>query len=178
MNSFAVFLRGINVGGINIKMADLRTALAALELESFSTLLATGNIVCSTALAADALKTAVEECLRANFGYDAWVVVLDGGRVAELVAAAPYPPDSAENHCYITLASDPAALDRLLELAAAAGEESAVRIGSEAIAWLAPVGGTLDSPFSKVSSKATFRATTTTRNLRTLIKIRDALEPK
>ena len=29
MGSYAVFLRGINVGGINIKMADLREALKA-----------------------------------------------------------------------------------------------------------------------------------------------------
>ncbi len=27
MKSYAVFLRGINVGGINIKMADLKEAL-------------------------------------------------------------------------------------------------------------------------------------------------------
>ncbi|MGO4432944.1 pyridoxamine 5-phosphate oxidase, partial [Paenarthrobacter sp. RAF9] len=50
-----------------------------------------------------------------------------------------------------------------------------VRLGPEASAWLAPAGGTLDSPFSKLSSKARYKASTTTRNLRTLIKVRDAV---
>jgi hypothetical protein len=47
-------------------------------------------------------------------------------------------------------------------------------LGPEALAWLAPAGGTLDSPFSKLSSKAKYKASTTTRNLRTMIKVRDA----
>ena len=48
------------------------------------------------------------------------------------------------------------------------------RLGPEALAWLAPAGGTLDSPFSKLSSKPKYKASTTTRNLRTMIKVRDA----
>jgi hypothetical protein len=44
------------------------------------------------------------------------------------------------------------------------------------MAWLAPAGGTLDSPFSKLSSKARYKSTTTTRNLRTMIKVRDATQ--
>jgi hypothetical protein len=32
----------------------------------------------------------------------------------------------------------------------------------------------LDSPFSKLSAKARYKSTTTTRNLRTMIKVRDA----
>jgi len=47
-------------------------------------------------------------------------------------------------------------------------------LGPEALAWLAPAGGTLDSPFSKLSSKPRYKASTTTRNLRTMIKVRDA----
>ena len=85
MTSYAVFLRGINVGGINIKMAALREALQAAGFQDAGTLLASGNV-----------------------------------------------------------------------------------------AWLAPTGGTLDSPFSKISAKARFKEATTTRNLRTLVKVRDA----
>ncbi|HAP91240.1 MAG TPA: pyridoxamine 5-phosphate oxidase, partial [Arthrobacter bacterium] len=40
MNSYAVFLRGINVGGINIKMADLKDALASSGFAGVRTLLA------------------------------------------------------------------------------------------------------------------------------------------
>ncbi len=172
---YAVFLRGVNVGGINIKMADLRRALAQLPFRSFATLLASGNIACRTALGAGEIKSTVERCLRDTFGYDAWVVVLSTGRLTDLIDACPYPADSAEQHSYITLGSDPAILAELYTLAEQLDDVTQTRLGPEATAWLAPVGGTLDSPFSKLSAKSRYKSSTTTRNLRTLIKVRDAL---
>jgi uncharacterized protein (DUF1697 family) len=174
MNSYAVFLRGINVGGINIKMADLKDALKSGGFADVKTLLATGNVVLAGDLDAAAVKQQFEECLRASFGYDAWVVVLTAQRVSELVDACPYPEDDKANHTYITLASDTSMLDELEAAGAALDGSEQKRLGPEALAWLAPAGGTLDSPFSKISSRAKFKATTTTRNLRTLIKVRDA----
>lgn len=174
MRSYAVFLRGINVGGINIRMADLRDALKECGFADAKTLLASGNVVLSSSLDAAAVKKGCEQCLRAAFGYDAWVVVLDAGRVAQLVAACPYPEDDKSTHTYITISSDTAVLDELEGAGAALESHEQQRLGPEALAWLAPVGGTLDSPFSKISAKSKFKAATTTRNLRTLIKVRDA----
>lgn len=175
MTNFAVFLRGINVGGINIKMTELRTALAALPLTSFSTLLASGNIVCAAEAGAGELKKLVEDCLRENFGYDAWVVVLTQDQLAGIIAACPYPADNKEQHSYVTLASEPAVLDELEELGGALEDTELTRLSPESLAWLAPAGGTLDSPFSKLSSKIKYKPTTTTRNVRTLIKALDAM---
>ncbi|MCU1515550.1 MAG: pyridoxamine 5-phosphate oxidase [Pseudarthrobacter sp.] len=174
MGSYAVFLRGINVGGINIKMADLREALMAAGFSGARTLLASGNVVLASSLDAAAVKRECEKCLRDAFGYDAWVVVLDAARVSELVAACPYPEDDKTTHTYITLSSDEAMLDELDASGAVLEGAEQKRLGPEALAWLAPAGGTLDSPFSKISAKARFKASTTTRNLRTLIKVRDA----
>ncbi len=174
MGSYAVFLRGINVGGINIKMADLRKALAAAGFSGSRTLLASGNVVLASSLDAAAVKRECEKCLRDAFGYDAWVVVLGAARVAELVAACPYPDDDKSTHTYITLSSDKAVLDELDAAGAVLEGAEQTRLGPEALAWLAPAGGTLDSPFSKIAAKPRFKATTTTRNLRTLIKVRDA----
>jgi uncharacterized protein (DUF1697 family) len=174
MGSYAVFLRGINVGGINIKMADLREALHAAGFSDARTLLASGNVVLASGLDAAAVKRECEKCLRDVFGYDAWVVVLEAARVSELVAACPYPDDDKSTHTYITLSSDEAMLDELDAAGAALEGVEQKRLGPEALAWLAPAGGTLDSPFSRISAKPRFKATTTTRNLRTLIKVRDA----
>lgn len=146
MGSYAVFLRGINAGGINIKMADLRE---------------------------EAVKRESEKCLRDTFGYDAWAVVLKSARLSELVATCPYPEDDKTTHSYITLASDTGVLDERDAAGAALEGNEQERLGPETLAWLAPAGGTLDSPFSRISSKAKFKAATTTRNLRTLIKVRD-----
>lgn len=174
MGSYAVFLRGINVGGINMKMADLREALKASGFPDPRTLLASGNVVLTSGLDAASVKRECEKCLRDAFGYDAWVVVLDADRVSELVAACPYPEDDKITHTYITLSSDKAMLDELDAAGAALEGSGQKRLGPEALAWLAPAGGTLESPFSKISAKARFKATTTTRNLRSLTKVRDA----
>jgi uncharacterized protein (DUF1697 family) len=174
MGSYSVFLRGINVGGINIKMADLREALKTAGFPDARTLLASGNVVLTSNLDAAAVKRECEKCLRGTFGYDAWVVVLDAARVAGLVNACPYPDDDKSTHTYITLSSDTAMLDELEAAGAALQGAEQKRLGPEALAWLAPAGGTLDSPFSKITAKTRFKASTTTRNLRTLIKVRDA----
>jgi uncharacterized protein (DUF1697 family) len=174
MGSYSVFLRGINVGGINIKMADLREALKTAGFPDARTLLASGNVVLTSNLDAAAVKRECEKCLRDTFGYDAWVVVLDAARVAGLVNACPYPDDDKSTHTYITLSSDTAMLDELEAAGAALQGAEQKRLGPEALAWLAPAGGTLDSPFSKITAKTRFKASTTTRNLRTLIKVRDA----
>lgn len=174
MSSYAVFLRGINVGGINIKMAGLRDALKSRPFAGTKTLLASGNVVLTSDLDPAGVKAEFEACLRAEFGYDAWVVVLTAARVAELVAVCPYPSDDAATHTYLTLASDPRPLTELVDAGAALGGVELTRLGPEAIAWLAPAGGTLESPFSKLSAKPKYKATTTTRNLRTMIKVRDA----
>ncbi|MFY9633226.1 MAG: DUF1697 domain-containing protein, partial [Cellulosimicrobium cellulans] len=100
MNSYAVFLRGINVGGINIKMAALKDALAAAGFEGVRTLLASGNVVLTSDDGPAAVKQKFEKCLRDTFGYDAWVVVLTAQRVAELVEACPYPEDDKTTHTY------------------------------------------------------------------------------
>lgn len=173
MENFAVLLRGVNVGGINIKMAELKECLTELPVKQVKTLLASGNVVLSTELSPTQLKSQIEETLASRFGYQAWVVILTIGRVAELIEACPFPADSAEQHSYVTLASDPTAVERLVGEAAELDDEL-VQLGPEAVAWLAPVGGTLESAISKLTSKAAYKSTTTTRNLRTLLKIRDA----
>ncbi|WP_394938412.1 DUF1697 domain-containing protein [Psychromicrobium sp. YIM B11713] len=173
METFAVLLRGINVGGINIKMAELKECLASLPVKQVKTLLASGNVVLNSELSLAELKSRIESALAERFNYQAWVVILTAQRVTELVEACPYPADSAEQHSYVTLASDAEALSRLVEEAKQFEGEMTL-LGPEALAWLAPVGGTLDAPMSKLTARAVYKSTTTTRNLRTLIKLKEA----
>jgi len=175
MTNYTVFLRGINVGGINIKMAELRTALAALPLGAVKTLLASGNVVCTSGATAAEVKALVEGCLRENFGYDAWVVVLEAARLQAIIEACPYPADDKATHSYVTLSSEPGMLDELEAQGRELPGTELSRLSPESLAWLAPAGGTLDSQFSKLSAKARYKSTTTTRNLRTLLKCRDAM---
>lgn len=171
MTGYAVFLRGVNVGGITIRMAEMRGAIATLPVRDVRTILASGNILVDSDIPIEELKPTIESTLRVSFGYDAWVIVLARDRVAALVATCPYPADDPATHAYITLASDPSALDDLMSAAAPLPDADHLRLGPEAVAWTAPVGGTLESPFARLTSASRYRTTTTTRNLRTLIKV-------
>lgn len=171
MTRYAVFLRGVNVGGVNIRMADLREALVPLRVSNVSTILASGNLLVESDLSIAELKSTIESTLRTRFGYDAWVVVMTQTRVAELAVACPFPADDRAIHAYVTLASDTAALDALSSTAGDRPGADLVRLGPEAIAWTAPVGATLETPLSKLMAATKYKRTTTTRNLRTLIKV-------
>lgn len=170
MTEYAVFLRGVNVGGVTVRSADLRRTLEALPVAAVKTYLASGNVTLAAEASPAELKSAVEEALRASFGYDAWVVVLTRERLAELVQAVPYPADDAAVHAYVTFGSDPELLEELFRAGTEAGADQ-VRLGPEAVAWPCPRGQTLDSPLSRLGAKPRFKASTTTRNVRTLQKM-------
>ena len=158
MNSYAVFLRGINVGGITIKMADLKEALKSRPFSGVKTLLASGNVVLASELDPAGVKKEFEACLRETFGYDAWVVVLAADRVVSSGGGVPLP-GGRRVHPYLP----DARLGRrgacgALEAGRAMDGAELTLLGPEALAWLAPAGGTLDSPFSKLSSKPKYKA--------------------
>ncbi|TQF73523.1 DUF1697 domain-containing protein [Rhodococcus spelaei] len=174
MARYVALLRGVNVGGINIKMADLKAAIVALGLANVKTVLASGNVVFDTDRTDFAgLKSDIESCLRRTFGYEAWIVLLDQPTLARIVEDFPFEADREGWHPYVLLSSDPAALDELyanaetLELAP--GER--VQLGDGVLYWHVERGQTLDSPFGKSTGKAKYKSSTTNRNLRTLRKL-------
>lgn len=174
MARYAVFLRGVNVGGISIKSADLRETFEKLPVSEVKTLLASGNVVCSSDLSPKDLKSRSEQALRDRFGYVAWVVVLPADAVAGIVAECPFPADDPGVHTYLTLFSDPEVLAEFIEFARSVNDPVHA-LGAVAVAWRAPKGGTLESPLNAFSNRARFKNATTTRNLRTMQKVLGAL---
>ncbi|MEE2035576.1 DUF1697 domain-containing protein, partial [Rhodococcus chondri] len=107
MTRFVALLRGINVGGIRIKMTDLAAVFAGLGFRDVATVLASGNVL-FTADAADtgALKSLIELALKDRFDYDAYVFVLERDRVDAVVAAYPFDEDLVDRHSYVVFAAD------------------------------------------------------------------------
>lgn len=170
----AIFLRGVNVGGVTIKSAALRTCLESIaEIETATTILASGNAVVRTTLRPTPLRAAAEQALRRDFGYAAWVVVLDMAEIIELAERCPYALDDPSLHAYLTLASDPAALDAWQEVAVQLGQEH-TRLSPVALAWTSPAGQSLTTPFAKAQTRQPLKqhaASVTTRNARTLTRV-------
>lgn len=172
MTRYVAFLRGVNVGGINIKMAELRKVFAQLGFENSRTILASGNVVFESDRRDRAkLKNEIEAALNAAFGYEAWIVLLDTDTVTRIVDA--YPFDEREDwQPYVLMSSDPAPLAELAELRPELDPAlERIELGDGVLYWEVCKGETLHSPFGKATGKKRYKSTTTSRNLRTLRKV-------
>jgi uncharacterized protein (DUF1697 family) len=171
MTRYAAFLRGINVGGVNLKMTDVVSALTDAGFDNVRTVLATGNVVLDARGSAASVRKKAESALREAFGYDAWVLVYDLESVAAIAEGYPFEPEVEGHHSYVTFVSDPAVLDELAALAKEAGPEEKIARGEGVLYWQVPRSATLTSAIGKTMGKKRYKSSTTTRNLRTLGKV-------
>lgn len=169
---YAIFLRGVNVGGITVRMAELREELATLPVTDVATVLASGNVTCSSALDAAELTDCVEAALRRRFGYLAWVIVVGRAELVAIAASVPQPPAGSDDlHTYVTLFKAPADLEAFLGEADALTGRPEVLAGGSAIGWFSPKGQSTEVPLAKLLAKARYAATSTTRNINTVDKV-------
>lgn len=175
MPNLAVFLRGINVGGIRMSMSSVQEALTAANYDDVATVLATGNVLLNPgSRTPDEVKTDVERVLRAAFGYEAWVIVKSPEQVRALVDGYPFDRSSSMHHAYGVLATSAEAIDEVLgavtqEEMLAAGERIAGF--GDVLWWECPKGESLGTPVAKYLAKAKFKPLVTTRNLNTFDKV-------
>ena len=169
MTDYVALLRGVNVGGVTIKMVDLAEVVRGLGYTNVKTVLASGNVLFTTLDATSVAKRTLEAALRDRFGYEAWVHVLTVDAIREIIAAYPYPR-SAERHAYVVFAVKPEVRTELLAVKLDSAIEQA-EAGDGVIHWSVPKGSTLDSAMGKAQSKASYKPWITTRNLNTLEKL-------
>lgn len=171
MTRYAAFLRGVNVSGTTMKMADVADAFSDAGFTNVKTILASGNVLLDSSAAAKTVRTKAEAALRDAFGYDAWVLVYDLDTVRAVADGYPFEPEVEGHHSYVTFVSDPAILDELAGLADDAGPQEKIERGDGVLYWQVPKSSTLDSAVGKTMGKKRYKSSTTTRNLRTLAKV-------
>ena len=169
MTAYIALLRGINVGGRTIKMADLRSAVEELGVSDVRIVLASGNVVFSATGSTAALRRRVEKRLSEAFAYDAHIVLLTAAELKSILADCPFT-STADEHAYVVLSSDPAALRELAKSDLDDSREVLER-GTKALYWRVRRGSTLQTPFAKESAKSKYVAAVTTRNRNTLEKV-------
>lgn len=90
--TYIALLRGINVGGKVLKMADLKDAVAPLGLDDVRTYLQSGNMVFRTTEAEErAVATRISEAIRAHRAIDVTVMVRNAEQWRRVVSGNPYP---------------------------------------------------------------------------------------
>lgn len=171
MTTYAAFLRGVNVGGVNLKMAEVAAALTAAGFTNVRTVLASGNVLLDSASKVAGVRKKAEATLRDTFGYDAWVLAYDIDTVRAIDAAYPFEREVDGYQSYVTFVADTGVLDELAALGDKAGADEKISRGDGVIYWQVPKGATLDSTIGKTMGKPRYKSSTTTRNLRTLAKL-------
>lgn len=167
---YVILLRGVNVGGVTVKMAALRELLTGLGYDDVKTVLASGNALATTPATADVVKQQVAAALKAQFGYDAIVHVLTADALASAVDGYPFARGRDGWHDYALFVSDPGVQAALLGLDLDPEHEQAAG-GEGVVYWTVPKGDTLDSELGKAIGKASYRPHVTSRNLNTLDKL-------
>src|SRR6185503_5723934 len=123
MARYAAFLRGVNVGGVNLKMAEVAKALEDAGFSNVGTILASVNVLLESRAGVQAVRKKAEAALRDAFGYDAWVLAYEK------------------------------VLDELAALADDAGPDEKIKRGKGVIYWQVPRTGTLDTTIGKTMGK-------------------------
>ena len=113
MTRYAGFLRGVNVGGVNLKMAEVAKAFEDAGFTNVRTILASGNVLLDSRSGVDAVRKKAEKALRDTFGYDAWVLAYDLDTVRSISDRFPFEREVDGYHSYVTFVTDAEVLDEL-----------------------------------------------------------------
>jgi uncharacterized protein (DUF1697 family) len=90
-NTWVILLRGINVGGVKVPMADLKKMLEGLGMRNVKTLLASGNVIVDAEIADPVeVKRVVEAALATTFGRPLSVIVRSHADIQKMVAEHPF----------------------------------------------------------------------------------------
>jgi uncharacterized protein (DUF1697 family) len=174
-DTWVALLRGVNVGGVTVRSAELAAAFRSLGLSDVRTVLATGNVVFreeGAASARSSLVSRIEACLSETFRYDAHVILVSADDVLTAIAQFPFDAADDSRQPYVIFCSDATTCDELVQEAQSMDAATdPVAAGPGVVYWHAPKGRSTETPFAKLIAKARYRATTTNRNLRTLHKI-------
>jgi len=176
MTTWIALLRGVNVGGVTIRSADLSALFRdALGFADVRTFLASGNVRFESDAAAGArgaLKHEIEAALRTRFDYDAWIVLVTLHDLQRAIDEYPFDATDDARQPWVIFCVDAATRSELAEAAASIDDAvDPVAKGPGVIYWNPVKGSSTDTPFAKVLAKSTYKSRTTNRNLRTLLKI-------
>jgi uncharacterized protein (DUF1697 family) len=103
-----LLLRAVNVGGITLRMADLKAVCTALGFADVRTVLQSGNVVCEVPngrerRAPAAIENEVEEALRTRLSLTSDVLVRRAAEWDAIVAANPFPEHAASDPAHLVV---------------------------------------------------------------------------
>lgn len=168
---YCAFLRGVNIGGKSMKMAEVCEVFQKAVMQDVSSVLATGNIIFSSDCEVSELKVKLENELSEHFNDQAFLFILNEDEIKAKLLGNPFQKNE-DSHTYVFVTA-PGTENRLLKEFKDGnkdeGERAAVSEGT--FYWQIAKGRTLDSDFGKILGKKAYKEMLTSRNLNTFEKI-------
>jgi uncharacterized protein (DUF1697 family) len=179
MPAYALFLRGINVGGhMQVPMAGLRELIAGFGFSDVRTLLQSGNAVFrGPAQPAAALERRFEAAVAKRFDVPADCMVRTAREVATLLAENPFPSEARGDpgHLLVVILREAPRAKAVEALRAAIpGREAVALVGRQL--WAVYPDGVGRSKLSLPLIERTLGTRGTGRNWNTMTKVAAALE--
>src|SRR5688572_12292184 len=177
MGRMVALLRGINVGGRVLPMAELRALCAELGWEDVRTYIQSGNIVFSATGSSAAVESSLEKAIEKRFDMKVPTIIRSAPQWTRILETNPFPDVARATPNWLLLmvgkTEPPKGIEAAMEATGQAGEQ--VR-SAGGILWLSyPAGvGRSKMIWPKKFEGEPFIATT--RNYRTALKLKEMLE--
>ncbi len=170
MTTWVAFLRAVNVGKRQMKMAELKTVCEAQGFADVRTVLASGN-VCFTAPGNP--KSKLEAAIESHWGWRSEAILRTGDEIAAMLASDPFAdwPESESLHRYVMLLDAP--LPRTTQLSGVPGDFDVVRVDAREVYLVGhrQANGRFGPGLDKFDRQFEKGTIATTRNWNTLPKV-------
>ena len=168
---YVALLRGVNVGGRTIKMADLKACIEEMSLDNVTNVLQSRNVLFNSSKNLTTLKRTIEIGLQKTFDYPAHVQICALERLEQIIEASPFDGSDPKTHSYVVFFEDGLEKQLAVEASDVNNEIECIKAGDGVVYWRTPNGSTLQSDFAKFLTKARYKNFHTNRNINTLRKI-------
>lgn len=175
--TYCAFLRGVNVKGTNMKMADVCLVFEKAGMHHITSVLASGNIIFSAKdeqapeTYKSHLKSLLEKAMADHFDYEAFLFIKAKTEVEALVFNNPFT-SHPDFHIYGFVGIDGIENTLMTEYDKSnktPGEEGLII--AKNFYWKVPKGNTLGSEFGKILGHKNLKNSFTSRNLNTFEKV-------
>ena len=102
---YCAFLRGVNVNGTSMKMAEVIKVFSDAGMKDVSTVLASGNILFSSDTKPSELKIILEKAMSHYFEYEAFLFLKNQDEIAEILNNNPFSK-ADDLHIYVFVGTE------------------------------------------------------------------------
>jgi len=170
------FLRGINVNGKKMMMADICDLFRQESVDNVRSVLATGNIIFDSSLSKSELKSKLENAISRHYQSSESLFIKDREEIGSILKDVPFT-SRADLHIYVFICEigfESVLMERFLSITPAADEKALIYANQ--FYWQVRKGETLDSGFSKILADKKLRTLFTSRNINTIQKINEKMK--